>query len=204
MVREQLRARNIRDERVLAAMLAIPREEFIPEAGRWAAYHDEPVAIGHGQTISQPYITALMAQTLQLKANEVVLDVGGGSGYHAAVLGALAARVVSIEIIPELCEVEIENLRRTDRARNIEVVWGDGSMGYPEAAPYDAISVAAAGPEVPASLLDQLRDPGRLVIPVGTREDQQLRLLEKSESRVTTRIVTLVRFVPLRGGQGWR
>jgi protein-L-isoaspartate(D-aspartate) O-methyltransferase len=204
MVEVQLRRRNIRDERVLAAMLEIPREEFVPEAYRRAAYEDDAVVIGHGQTISQPYIVALMAQCLELKGTEIVLEVGGGSGYHAAVLGALAARVISIELIPELAALARENLERTGRTGNIAVICGDGSIGYPDAAPYDAISAAAAAPEIPASLVDQLRDPGRLVIPVGGREDQELRLVKREGGTTGSSIVALVRFVPLRGGEGWR
>ena len=135
MLDYQLRRRGIRDERVLGAMREIPREEFVPESRHWAAYSDEPVAIGHGQTISQPYITALMVQCLKLTGTETVLDVGSGSGYHAAVLGAVAARVVSIEIIPELAELARRNLERTGRAHNIQVVCGDGSKGYPDLRP---------------------------------------------------------------------
>jgi len=204
MVERQLRRRGIRDERVLQAMLAIPREEFVPTDARVFAYRDDPVSIGFGQTISQPYMTALMAELLNLKGDELVLEVGSGSGYAAAVLGALAARVVTVELVPELCEVAWSNLRRTGRADNVTVVCGDGSMGYPNLAPYDAISVAAGAPEVPSSLLDQLADPGRLVIPVGEREDQELRLVVKAGGRVESRVATMCRFVPLRGGEGWR
>src|SRR5579872_1584687 len=134
MVERQLRRRNIRDERVLAAMAAIPREEFVPEDDAPAAYRDDPIQIGYGQTISQPYMTALMAQELELTGSESVLEVGAGCGYAAAVLGALARRVVTVEIVPELAALARENLRRTARGGNVEVVEGDGSAGYARSA----------------------------------------------------------------------
>jgi protein-L-isoaspartate(D-aspartate) O-methyltransferase len=203
MVNKQLRRRGIRDQRVLAAMEEIPREEFIPPEERVMAYADDPVHIGFGQTISQPYMTALMAECLELKGTETVLEVGAGCGYAAAVLGALAPRVIAVEIVPGLAQWARENLRRTGRDRNVEVVLGDGSLGFSEAAPFDAISVAAGAPDVPQALLDQLRDPGRLVIPVGDRYDQELRVVHRHGGRVDTRVPTLCRFVPLRGGEGW-
>jgi protein-L-isoaspartate(D-aspartate) O-methyltransferase len=203
MVEKQLRRRGIDDARVLAAMGQIPREEFIPLESRIEAYADEPVSIGHGQTISQPYMTALMAAELQLDGTENVLEVGAGCGYAAAVLGALAARVVSVELIPELAELARYNLRRTGRDGNIEVIAADGSLGYAQFAPYDAISVAAGAPEVPPALLAQLRDPGRLVIPVGAFEDQELRVVHRHGGLLDSRVSTLCRFVPLRGGEGW-
>jgi protein-L-isoaspartate(D-aspartate) O-methyltransferase len=204
MADRQLRKRGIRDPRVLGAMLAIPREEFIPAEHRLCSYQDEPVPVGFGQTISQPYMTAFMAQLLEFTGAETVLDVGGGCGYHAAVLGALAARVISIELIPALVRQAQDNLRRTGRDGNITVICGDGSQGWAAAAPYDAISVAAAAPEVPAPLIEQLRDPGRLVIPVGSFEDQELRLISKSEGRMEVFVATFCRFVPLRGDRGWQ
>jgi protein-L-isoaspartate(D-aspartate) O-methyltransferase len=188
---------------VLRAMGEIPREQFVPLEARIFAYKDDPVGIGHGQTISQPYMTALMAQELALTGCETVLEVGAGCGYAAAVLGVLAARVVAVEIVPELVDLARANLRRTARDANILVVRGDGSMGYAPSAAYDAISVAAAAPDVPVSLLEQLRDPGRVVIPVGTREDQELRVIRKRAGRVEYRIGVACRFVPLRGGEGW-
>jgi protein-L-isoaspartate(D-aspartate) O-methyltransferase len=200
MVSRQLRGRGIRDERVLEAMLEIPREEFIPEYNRDGAYSDEPQGIGFGQTISQPYMTALMAQCLELRGTEKVLEIGAGCGYHAAVLGALATRVVTIELIPELAAVARENLERTGRLRNITVIAGDGSLGYPEEAPYDAISVAAAAGEVPPALLEQLKDPGRMVIPVGPYADQELLVLSKKGGRIHSRVAAYCRFVPLREG----
>jgi protein-L-isoaspartate(D-aspartate) O-methyltransferase len=204
MVERQLRKRGIRDLRVLDAMRTIPREEFLPTESRVCACQDGPVHVGYGQTISQPYMTALMSELLQLTGAETVLDVGSGSGYHAAVLGALAARVISIEIVPGLARQAEQNLRRTGLAGNITVVCGDGSQGWPDAAPYDAISVAAAAPSIPPALLSQLRDPGRLVIPVGAKLDQELRVVSKSGGRIDDHTATLCRFVPLRGDAGWR
>ena len=203
MVEAQLRRRGIHDERVLRAMREIPREEFVPAESRLVAYQDDPIHIGHGQTISQPYMTALMAEALELAGTETVLEVGGGCGYAAAVLGALAARVVTVEIIPALAQVARENLRRTGRDANVTVECGDGSLGYPKAAPFDAITVAAGAPEIPAALLEQLKDPGRLVIPVGDYGDQELRVVSKLRGRIDYRVAVLCRFVPLRGGEGW-
>ena len=204
MVEEQLRRRGVRDERVLAAMLSIPREEFLPPTARRAAYWDEPIHIGHGQTISQPYMTALMAESLELAGGETVLEVGAGSGYHAAVLGALAARVFAVEIIPALAAQAQLNLERAGLGANVTVICGDGSVGLPQFAPFDAISVAAGAPDVPPSLLAQLADPGRLVIPVGDEDDQELVVIWKHEGRLDRRGSTYCRFVPLRGGEGWR
>lgn len=198
MVERQLRARGIRDERVLAAMLEIPREEFIPSPYRGASYADDPAPIGHGQTISQPYMVALMAQCLELAGTETVLEVGAGCGYHAAVLGALAARVITIELTPELAEMARQNLEKTGCAANITVICGDGSKGWPECAPYDAISVAAATPETPPALIEQLKEGGRMVIPVGGGWEQELRVLRKQEGAITWRVATFCRFVPLR------
>jgi protein-L-isoaspartate(D-aspartate) O-methyltransferase len=203
MVETQLRRRGIRDERVLRAFLEIPRQEFVPHEFRVMSYRDEPIHIGYGATISQPFMTALMAQELELRGDETVLEVGAGSGYAAAVLGALAARVITVEIVPGLVEQARRNLRRTGRDGNVMVVQGDGSMGYAAAAPYDAISVAAGAPEVPPSLLEQLDDPGRLAIPVGDRENQELRVVWKRGGRIETRVSTQCRFVPLVGGEGW-
>jgi protein-L-isoaspartate(D-aspartate) O-methyltransferase len=204
MVDRQLRRRAIRDERVLAAMLEIPREQFVPPEERVSAYADRPIPIGRGQTISQPYMAALMAESLELTGGETVLEIGAGSGYAAAVLGALAAQVVSIEIVPALADLARENLRRAGRGGNVTVVCGDGSMGYPEMAPYDAISVAAGAPEIPAALLEQLRDPGRLVIPIGDWGHQDLRVVVKHGGRVSDRVAAGCLFVPLRGSDGWR
>lgn len=204
MVDRQLRKRGIRDPRVLSAMLTIPREEFVPHDYRVCSYQDEPLQIGQGQTISQPYMIALMAELLELTGAETVLEVGGGCGYHAAVLGQLAARVISIEIIPALAHQAEENLARTSLGGNITVICADGSQGWPASAPYAGISVAAAAPDIPEPLLTQLGDPGRLVIPVGGKHGQELRVIEKSDGAIRERIATFCRFVPLRGHGGWR
>jgi protein-L-isoaspartate(D-aspartate) O-methyltransferase len=203
MVESQLVRRGIYDPRVLDAISNVSREQFVPAESRLLSYSDAPISIGHGQTISQPYMVALMAQCLTLTGNETVLEVGGGCGYSAAVLGRLAARVFTVEIIPELAALARSNLRRSGAAGNVQVIDGDGGWGHAEAAPYDAISVAAAAPDVPAPLLEQLRDPGVLVIPVGSRDDQELLVVRKQQGRLDRRIATLCRFVPLRGGEGW-
>ncbi len=203
MVEQQLRRRGIRDERVLEAMAKIPREQFVPEKVRPWSYADEPLSIGYGQTVSQPYMTALMAQALELKGTEKVLEVGTGCGYAAAVLAHLAAKVVTIEIVRELADMARRNLEAVGLADKVMVVTGDGSRGYPDMAPYDAISVAAAAPNIPPALVDQLNDPGRLVIPVGSLSEQELVVLTKSGGKTKTRVAALCRFVPLRGGEGW-
>lgn len=204
MLETQLRRRGIRDERVLDVIERIPREMFIPEGQRPFAYDDTPVGIGFGQTISQPYMTAFMCEALELKGTEVVLDVGTGSGYHAAVLASLARRVYSIELIPELVEQARQNLRAAGFGDVVTVVEGDGSRGYAEAMPYDAISVAAAAPEIPGPLIDQLADPGRLVIPVGSLGEQDLLLFSKRAGTTSTQRIAMCRFVPLRGERGWQ
>ena len=204
MVERQLRRRGIHDPRVLDAVGAIPREEFVPLESRIASYKDEPVRIGYGQTISQPYMTALMAQELALAGGETVLEIGAGSGYSAAVLGALAARVVAVELVPALAALAERNLQKTGRLGNVTVLCGDASNGWPERAPYDAISVAAAAPSVPPALIEQLAEGGRLVIPVGDYDDQELRVIRKQAGALTTSVSTHCRFVPLRGREGWQ
>ena len=204
MLDRQLRGRGIRDPRVLAAMGRIPREEFVACRDRDSAYGDGPLQIGYGQTISQPYMVALMAQELRLTGAERVLEVGTGSGYAAAVLGALAGEVISIELIPELVDLARENLERSGCGRNVLVIAGDGSWGFQHLAPYDAISVAAGAPDVPHSLLEQLADPGRLVIPVGPQRDQELRVVSKERGRIQTTVPTFCSFVPLLGQEGWQ
>ena len=204
MLERQLRARGIRDARVLEAMSRIPREEFVRFPDRGSAYADGPIQIGHGATISQPYMTALMAQVLVLRGTECVLDVGTGSGYAAALLGLLAREVITVERVPELAATARETLRCTGLGRNVTVICADGSWGYSPFAPYDAISVAAAAPDIPASLLQQLAPGGRLVIPVGTQFHQELVIVEKAGGRITRRVATQCTFVPLVGGDGWR
>ncbi len=198
-----LRHRGIRDERVLAAMARIAREDFIPRRLKPAAYEDRPVSIGYGQTISQPWMTAFMTQVLAIQGTEHVLEIGTGCGYHTAVLQQLAASVVSIEYIPELVEMARENLRRSKLDANVILLTGDGSLGAPEYAPYDCVLVAAGAPDIPQALLDQLAPGGRLVIPVGTLDDQELRLITRQNGTFQSSTVSLCRFVPLRGRQGW-
>ena len=205
MVEQQLRARGIRDERVLEAMEQVPRHEFVPEQRRYLAYADEPLPIGHGQTISQPYVVAAMAEALELRGTETVLEVGAGSGYAAAVLARLCARVYSVELIPELARMARENLARTSFSEQVTVLQGDGSLGRLEQSPYQGISVAAGAPNVPAALLEQL-DPqgGRLVIPVGSEYDQEMRVVVKRPEGAHTEVISYCRFVPLLGEEGWK
>ena len=204
MVRDQIAARGITDQRVLEAMRNVPRERFVPADERFSAYDDRPLPIGLGATISQPYIVALMTERLDLEPTDRVLEVGAGCGYAAAVLGELCAHVITIENVPGLVAMARANL--ADRTDRIEVVEGDGSAGYPAGAPYDAISVTAGAPRVPDPLLEQLAPGGRLVIPVDARAGQELLLLTRSsdpeatgEDRFTREVITQVRFVPLVG-----
>ena len=200
-VDRQLRRRGIGDERVLAAMSRVPRERFVPADVRAHAYDDAALAIGHGQTISQPYVVACICQALSLAGGETVLDVGTGSGYQAAVLAELAADVVSIERVESLARAARATLAETGYER-VEVVVGDGSVGLPERAPFDAIAVAAAAPAPPQSLLDQLAAGGRLVAPIGGRRRQRLTLLRCTPSGIVSRRLVDVRFVPLHGVEG--
>ena len=204
MVEHHLRARGIRAPRVLAAMGAVPREAFLPPELAEHAYEYRPLPIEAGQTISQPYIVALMAQALDLERDETVLEIGTGSGYAAAVLARLAAEVHSVECIPVLADLASKRLA-AQGCTNVTVHRGDGSLGWPPAAPYDAIVVTAAGPEVPAALKAQLKLGGRLVMPVGERHGPQdlLRLTRNSEHGEQRELLLPVRFVPLTGAQGW-
>ncbi len=202
MVEEQLRQRDITDRRVLEAMAAVPRHEFVPVELHHLAYADGPLPIGYHQTISQPYIVALMLQLASLRGGETVLEVGTGSGYQAALLGRLASRVYTVECIPELAAGARRVLERLGIS-NVEVVEGDGSRGLPEHAPYQAIVVAAAAPRVPQALKDQLADGGRLVIPVGGREGQVLERWRRKGDDFARERITPVAFVPLVGDGGW-
>jgi protein-L-isoaspartate(D-aspartate) O-methyltransferase len=202
MVDEQLRGRDIADTRVLSAMERVPREAFVPPDLRRRAYDDAALPIGSGQTISQPYMVARILQELGLDGDERALDVGTGSGYQAAVLAKLAQEVHSIERIPELAEQARRNLEEADIA-NVEVHVGDGSRGLPDHAPFDAIAVAAAAPDVPKALYDQLKVGGRLVVPVGKRHGQRLEVIVRSpEGPAVIRSVPC-RFVPLLGEGGF-
>jgi protein-L-isoaspartate(D-aspartate) O-methyltransferase len=203
MVDEQIASRGIKDARVLEAIRLVPRHQFVSaEAIPWA-YADAPVSIGHGQTISQPYIVGLMSELLRLSGDECVLDVGTGSGYQAAVLSRLAAEVHTIEVIPELAMDARDTLGRLG-FQNVIVHIGDGSSGWEEAAPYAGILVAAAAPSVPQPLLEQLAEGGRLVIPVGSSGFQQLEVWTCEGQDYRREINLPVAFVPLRGEHGWR
>lgn len=201
MVDLQLRQRGIADERLLAAMERVPRHEFAAEQYREQAYEDHPLPIGEGQTISQPYIVALMLEALKISATDKVLEIGTGSGYVTALLGELAGMVVSIERHASLANSSRE-LLATMGYQNVSVVIGDGTQGFPQYAPYDAIIVSAAAPEVPQALLDQLAEGGRMVIPVGRDDSQQLRLIRMESGQLHTDFRELCRFVPLIAGVG--
>ena len=198
MVQEQLVARGIHEERVLAAMAKVPREEFVPPNSRAESYEDGPLQIGQGQTISQPYIVAFMTEQLQPKRKDRVLEIGTGSGYQAAVLAELAGDVYSIEIIEPLAKTAEATLRRLGY-KNVQVKAGDGYKGWPEHAPFDAITVTCAPDHVPQPLIDQLKEGGRMIIPVGGFGDQELYLLEKKNGELERRAVLPVRFVPMTG-----
>lgn len=203
MVEEQLLDRDIRDPRVLDAMLTIPRQRFVPAEHHPQAYNDGPLPIGNGQTISQPYIVALMTQMLQLRGDEKVLEIGTGSGYQAAVLGYLAREVHSIERHPDLARFAVRILQDLG-LNNVFVHVGDGSRGLPEFAPYTAIIVTAAAPHVPPALLEQLSEGGCLIIPVGSRGGQYLERWYRHGNQYEHEVVTPVAFVPLLGEFGWQ
>jgi len=198
MVQEQLMSRGVRDERVLAAMNKVPREEFVPQDSRAASYTDQPLPIGYGQTISQPYIVAFMTEQLRPKPSDRVLEVGTGSGYQAAILAELVAEVYSVEIVEPLAKNAEATLQRLG-CKNVHVKIGDGYKGWPETAPFDAIIVTCAPDNVPQPLIDQLRDGGRMVIPVGDRFAQELYLLEKKNGQLKQSATLPVRFVPMAG-----
>ena len=201
MIQDQLLARGIRDRRVLAAMREVPRHLFVEDALKEQAYADFPLPIGSGQTISQPYVVALMTQALQLSGNEKVLEIGAGSGYQTVVLSRLCARVCTVERV----ELLLNRARRTfDRLRchNISSRLDDGSLGWPAEAPFDRIIVTAAGPRVPEPLLDQLADPGLLIMPVGERGEQALTVVELVDGEFAAHRLAAVRFVDLIGVHG--
>ena len=202
MVQRQLRERDIADERVLAAMERVPRDLFVPPDVRDRAYDDAALPIGAGQTISQPYMVARICEALALRGTERVLDVGTGSGYQAAVLAELAREVDTIERIPELAETARANLAAAGY-RNVHVHVGDGTRGLPERAPFAAIAVAAAAPDLPPSLYEQLEPRGRLVIPVGRRRVQRLELVIRSPEGPAVVKSVPCRFVPLVGEEGF-
>jgi protein-L-isoaspartate(D-aspartate) O-methyltransferase len=203
MVERQLRRRGISDERVLRAMAAVPREHFVPEDVRRSAYNDSALPIGHDQTISQPWVVAAICQSLSLDGPEKVLEIGTGSGYSAAVLSHLADHVVSIERLPALGEGARERLAELGIG-NVEVIVGDGSRGYPERAPYDAIAVHAASPEAPHSLLSQLAMRGRLVVPIATGSSDMLTAFIRDNGNLRQETIGPCRFVPLIGAEGFQ
>jgi protein-L-isoaspartate(D-aspartate) O-methyltransferase len=203
MVARQIRGRGIASIRVLDAMRRVERHLFVPAAQAHAAYADEPLPIGEAQTISQPFMVAAMADALSLEGHEHVLEVGAGSGYQAAVLSQLARQVIAVETQPVLSTSARERLARLGYA-NVRVEQGDGSAGWPADAPYDAILVSAGAPSVPQPLVDQLREGGFLVIPVGRSEQQVLLRIVKREGRTLEQSLHACRFVPLLGRYGWR
>jgi protein-L-isoaspartate(D-aspartate) O-methyltransferase len=193
---------DIRDERVLAAMARVPREKFVSDDLRAFAYENRPLPIGHGQTISQPLIVAMMTEALDLTGDEKVLELGTGSGYQAAILAELTERVVTVERIAPLAERAVAVLAELGY-HNVQVRLADDTLGWPEEAPYDAILVTAAAPDVPPALIEQLATQGRLVIPVGAHDVQELLLIVNSPSGLTTKRLGPCRFVPLVGAGGW-
>jgi len=203
MIETQIERRGVRDASVLNAMRAVPRHAFVPADLRLQAYDDAPLPIGGGQTISQPYMVAAMTAALQLTGNERVLEVGAGCGYQAAVLSKLGGEVVTLEYRAELAVGTAKRLAEM-RYDNIHVHCGDGTLGLPEMAPFDAILVAAGAPAPPPPLLAQLAEGGRMVIPVGTLENQELRLIERKRDTFQTTVLESCRFVPLIGAHGWK
>ena len=203
MIEKQLRRRGVHDAAVLAAMAEVPRHEFVSEDVRAQAYDDLPLPIGSGQTISQPYIVAAMTAALHLRPGDRVLEIGTGCGYHAAVLSRLAKEVFTIERRPELASGASATLARLGYS-NAHVHCGDGTLGLPELAPFDAILVAAAAPAVPKPLLAQLAEGGRIILPVGDTQHQELQLIEKRGDAFPMKMLEGCRFVPLVGYHGWQ
>jgi protein-L-isoaspartate(D-aspartate) O-methyltransferase len=203
MVSDQLRRRDIVDPQVLAAFGSVERERFVPGDLGGHAYDDAPLPIGAGQTISQPYVVAMTVQALQLRGHERVLEIGTGSGYAAAILGSLAREIETVERIEELAAAAAERLARLGFT-NVHVHHGDGTLGWPAAAPYEAIAVAAGAPKPPRSLLDQLAIGGRMIVPHGDVDHQQLvRITRRGPEQFETEELGDVRFVPLLGVEGW-
>jgi protein-L-isoaspartate(D-aspartate) O-methyltransferase len=198
MVADQIRARGVRDARVLDAMVKVPREEFIPDARRSEAFEDHPVPIGFNQTISQPYIVGYMTEALKVESSHRVLEIGTGCGYQTAILAELAREVYSIEVVPELADRARRTLEAM-RYTNVHIRAGDGYAGWPEHAPFDRIIGAAAAPSLPEALVAQLGDQGIIVMPIGTAY-QELRVLQKQGDRLETLATLPVRFVPMIGG----
>lgn len=202
MVKEQIERRGIKDTRLLEAMRKVPRHKFVSSEMEHAAYDDRPIRIGERQTISQPYIVALMTQLLELSGDEKVLEIGTGSGYQAAILGYLSNRVITVERHSRLAE-NAQKVLNGLGINNVEVKIGDGSGGWLEESPYDGIMVTAAAPDVPKPLLNQLADGGRLVLPVGTASGQYLQCWRRKGSKFEHDMIVPVSFVPLRGQHGF-
>ncbi|MCM8762240.1 MAG: protein-L-isoaspartate(D-aspartate) O-methyltransferase [Candidatus Omnitrophica bacterium] len=202
MVENQLISRGIRNKKVIDVFLKIPREKFVPEHLKEYAYEDGPLSIGKGQTISQPYIVALMTEALDVKGGEKVLEVGTGSGYQSAILAEMGCEVYSIERIPELARTAKKVLEGL--GYNVKIKVGDGTLGWDEFSPYDRIVVTAAGPEIPPSLYNQLKDGGIIIMPVGDRYFQDLILVKKIGTRMERRSFGGCQFVPLIGTGGWK
>jgi len=202
MVERQIKGRGVRDKRVLEAMRKVPRHLFLPPEKADQAYEDHPVSIGRGQTISQPYMVALMTEALELRGDEKVLEIGTGSGYQTAILAELAREVYSVERIPELADEAVERLEGLGYT-NVHVRVGNGTLGWPEQAPFDAILVTAGAPKVPKSLKAQLADGGRLVIPVGSEFHQVLYRIRRRGDEFLEEPLTSCVFVPLIGEEGW-
>jgi protein-L-isoaspartate(D-aspartate) O-methyltransferase len=198
MVKEQIAARGVSDERVLAAMRKVPREQFVPEAVRAGSYDDGPLPIGYDQTISQPYVVALMTEQLKLQPGDRVLEIGTGSGYQAAILAELAADIYTIDIVEPLAK-RAEATLQSLGYKNVHVKAGDGYKGWPEYAPFDAIIVTCAPDHVPQPLVDQLKEDGRMIIPVGPPLAQELYLVQKQNGQMRQTAVLDVRFVPMTG-----
>jgi len=203
MVKEQLASRGIKDPKVIQAFLRVPRHRFVLERDVHEAYDDHPLPIGEGQTISQPYMVALMTECLNLKGEERILEIGTGSGYQAAILAELAKEVYTVERFPALVERARYVLEELGY-KNIKINLGDGTLGWPEFSPYDGIIVTAASLRIPLPLLEQLREKGRLVIPLGESFSQVLTIVEKYKDRIETREVCSCVFVPLVGEYGWQ
>jgi len=202
MVEWQLRRRGIRDERVLHAMGTVPRQEFVLPPYIHKAYDDEPLPIGRGQTISQPYIVAAMLAAIGLTGSERVLEIGTGCGYQAALLALLAREIYTVEFLPQLAQSATDRLEGLGFS-NVHVRSGDGTLGWPEYAPYDAILIAAAAPRIPEPLLEQLAEGGRLVAPVGDEFNQEIQIICKQGSKLQKQWDVPCRFVPLLGKHGW-
>lgn len=203
MVRNQIRARGVTNEAVLRAMETVPRHLFVPASLSDSAYRDYPLPIGHGQTISQPYIVALMTEMLAPMPGERILEIGTGSGYQAAVIETIGAEVISLERIPTVADQAVENLKKCG-IQHVRIITSDGTEGWEENAPYSGILITAGAPEVPQPLIDQLAEGGRLVAPVGSISVQELVRLMKREGEISTERFCSVRFVPLLGTLGWK